>query len=214
MGKSGNSDRFCFLGLQITVIVADGFSSHGSQALGHTAQLLWCKGLDAPSMWDLNQVRYQLMSPAWAGEFFTTESPGKLKPGWFLSTLSFDNQCPKLLSYFMLKHLYDSKYSIISILNNYWILGKLFSQNNKDSWKVTLKIELYYGTIKQFLYCSNTVLEQKVEKRNLRYCPRACFILTLSKVIINCFTVVLESIRSPNNLSVDLQLYITLSVSL
>ena len=37
-GKSGNSDRFCFLGLQITVIVADGLSSHGSQALGHMAQ--------------------------------------------------------------------------------------------------------------------------------------------------------------------------------
>ena len=64
-------------GARASVVVARELSSCGSLTLEHRLNSCGKWAYLLHNMWDLPRPGVKLMSPALAGEFFTTESPGK-----------------------------------------------------------------------------------------------------------------------------------------
>ena len=71
------------LGVQALGVVARRFRSCGSWALEHRVSSCGVQAEMRRGMWDLPDPGEEPMSPALAGEFFTTEPPGKPKGGGF-----------------------------------------------------------------------------------------------------------------------------------
>ena len=71
------------LGVQALGVVARRFRSCGSWALEHRVSSCGVQAEMPRGMWDLPDPGEEPMSPALAGEFFTTEPPGKPKGGGF-----------------------------------------------------------------------------------------------------------------------------------
>ena len=71
------------LGARALGIVARGFSSCGSWALEHRVSSCGARAELLRGMWDLPEPGVEPMSPALAGESFTTEPPGKPTGGGF-----------------------------------------------------------------------------------------------------------------------------------
>ena len=65
--------------------VACGLGSCGSWALEHRLNSCGAQAQLLLSMWDLSRSGIEPMSPALAGGFFTTESPGKPQNNLFIS---------------------------------------------------------------------------------------------------------------------------------
>ena len=60
-----------------SLVVEHGLSRCGSWALEHRLDSCGTRAKLPPNMWDLTGSGIELMSPALAGGFFTTEPPGK-----------------------------------------------------------------------------------------------------------------------------------------
>ena len=71
------------LGTRASGVVARGFSSCGSWALEHRVSSCGARAELLRGMWDLPEPGVEPMSPALAGESFTTEPPGKPTGGGF-----------------------------------------------------------------------------------------------------------------------------------
>ena len=63
--------------MRVSVVVAHGFRSFGSQALWHGLRSCGAQASLFCGTWDLPGSGMELMLPALAGSFFTTEPPGK-----------------------------------------------------------------------------------------------------------------------------------------
>ena len=72
------------VGTQASFIAMHGLSSWGSWALEHRLGSCgtWAQLLQG--LWDLPELGIEAVSPALAGEFFTTEPPGKPKKHFFI----------------------------------------------------------------------------------------------------------------------------------
>ena len=71
------------LGVQALGVVARRIRSCGSWALEHRVSSCGIQAELLRGIWDLPDTGVEPMSPALAGEFFTTEPPGKPKGGGF-----------------------------------------------------------------------------------------------------------------------------------
>ena len=116
-----------------------GFSSCGSQALENRLSSCWARAWLVRSMWDLPKPGIELMSPALAGGFLTTEPPGK---SWYSHFERQFGRSPQNWTYFY--HTIQQFHSLIL---------------TQKSWKLMSTQILHANVFSSFIHNAKTWMQ-------------------------------------------------------